>query len=108
MSYKKSGDKPRLSLIPREALYAMGTGFNYGIKKHGIHRFKTSQITTTELCDSAVRHIFQFIDGEDFDGESKVFHLGAAMSNLAMATWVYYNKPKQDDRFCKQVKKGKK
>lgn len=100
-SYKKSGNKPRLSLIPKEAIYAIGDGFTFGIKKHGLHRYKESSITITELLDSSLRHTHQFLDGEDFDKESKVHHLGAAAVNLCMAIWLYYNKPKSDDRFKK-------
>lgn len=101
-SYKNS-NKPKLSLIPKEALYAIGNGFTFGILKHGTHRYKTSKITITELLDASVRHIYQFIDGENYDKESKVNHLGAAGTNLCMAIWLFYNKPESDDRYIKKL-----
>lgn len=113
MSNNKSGgikeaigkhmEKPRLSLIPKEILWEMGKAFGHGEFKYGTNNYKLG-IPITYSLDGAMRHIQQFLDGENFDSETKVHHLGAAATNLAMAVWMYYNKPELDDRFKKNEK----
>lgn len=100
-SYKQSGNKPRLSLIPKSSLWAMGMGFTHGIVKHGKHRYREEGIDISELVDSALRHIQQFNDGEDIDKDSGNTHLGNAMCNLAMIIEVLELHPNRDDRFKK-------
>lgn len=102
--YKESNGKPRLSLIPIEALYAMGIGFSYGEKKYHTHSFREGNIDISYLLDAAARHSAQFSNGEDFDNESGNHHLGSAMCNLAMAIHIYYNNPENDDRFKRKKK----
>lgn len=97
-------EKPRLSLIPKEALWEMGKAFGYGEQKYDSHNFKKG-IPVSYSIDAALRHIEQFMDGETCDDESKVHHLGAAMTNLAMAIWTFYNKPDLDDRYKKPIDK---
>lgn len=94
--------KPRLSLIPREALWALGSALTYGEKHYGTHNWKNG-IKISYLLDGAMRHITQFTDGEDYDKDSKVHHLGAAMANLSFAITLHLTKPIWDDRH-----KGKK
>jgi hypothetical protein len=103
-SYKKSGNKPRLSLIPKSAIWAMGMGFTHGVKKHGEHRYRQDGINISELIDSTLRHVEQFNSGEDIDIDSGNLHLGNAMCNLAMIIELMEIKPECDDRFKK--KKG--
>lgn len=105
MSGKKDAindpNKPRLSLIPKEALWATGQALTYGENHYGTNNFKEG-IPISYLLDGALRHINEFNDGEDFDEKSKNLHLGNAMANLAMAIYMYYNKQEYDDRFKKE------
>lgn len=107
MSGKKDAigddEKPRLSLIPRVALWAMGKALSYGEKHYGSHNFRGG-IKVTYLLDAALRHIMQYLDGEDFDEKSKCHHLGSAMANLAMALQVVQDNKELDDRFKKEDK----
>lgn len=91
-------EKPRLSLIPKVALWALGKALAYGEKHYGQYNFKKG-IPVSILCDSALRHIHQFMDGEDMDVESQNLHLGNAMANLAMAIDMMENKKECDDRY---------
>lgn len=105
MSGKKNaiGDlsKPRLSLIPKEALWSMGEAFTKGEVKYGSHNWREG-IKITFLLDGVLRHVTQFLDGEDIDEDTKNLHLGNAMAGLAMAISTYYNNPEFDDRFTKE------
>lgn len=97
---KKTKDKPRLSLIPKEALWAMGNAFTYGETYYGTHNWRKG-IPISYLLDAAQRHINEFNNGEDIDIKSQNHHLGNAMANLAMAIEIIKIKPKMDDRFLK-------
>ena len=92
-------EKPRLSLIPAEALYEMAIAFGFGELKYHSHNFKKG-IPVSFSLDAANRHMLKFNNGENYDEESKAHHLGAAMTNLAMAIWTSLNKPELDDRYA--------
>ena len=96
MTDKKN--KPRLSLIPNEALFQMGSALTYGEDKYGTFNFKKG-IKLSYLLDAAMRHISQFNNGEDNDLESGHSHLGHALANLAMCIDTHKNLPMFDDRY---------
>lgn len=92
--------KPRLSLIPKEALWTLGTALTHGEKRYGTTNWKEG-IPTSYLIDAALRHILQFSAGEDIDEQSKNLHLGNALANLSMIIWLLEHKPECDDRYTK-------
>lgn len=93
----KSKDKPRLSLIPKQALWAMGNAFTYGEEYYGAHNWRDG-IPISFLLDAALRHINEFANGEDIDVKSQNHHLGNAMANLAMAIEMTSLDASMDDR----------
>lgn len=93
-------NKPRLSLIPKEALWQMGGAFTYGEKHYGSHNWRKG-IKISYLLDAAIRHINEFNDGENIDVKSGNPHLGNAMADLAMAIELLKNNPDMDDRHKK-------
>lgn len=96
---KHDDKKPRISLIPTDALNEMAMAFNFGANKYGDHNYRKG-IKISRLLDAAYRHINAFKEGEDFDNENiNTTHLGHAMASLAMATFMYFNKPELDDRW---------
>lgn len=100
---KHDNSKPMLAYIPKAALDAEGEAFNYGAKKYDSWNYKNG-IAVTRTISAALRHISQFLDGEDIDLESGVKHLGCARANLAIALDTLENHPELDNRY----KKGKK
>jgi hypothetical protein len=95
---KYDGDKAALSYIPKAALYAEGQAFAYGARKYDAWNYKLG-IPVTRTLSAALRHVAQFLDGEDIDSESSVHHLGCARANIAMAIDTLKNYPELDDRF---------
>ncbi len=93
-------EKPALAYIPKEAMWELGKALSFGASKYDKFNFKNG-IEVTRTVSAALRHIYQFLDGENFDEESKAHHLGAAMANLSMAIDTCYNKPEMDDRHKK-------
>lgn len=102
---KAIGDpnKPRISLLPKEIIWEAAKALTFGANKYNDDFNYRKGIEILWLLDAAQRHILQFIDGEDFDSETKTHHLGNAVANLSMATWMYYNKPELDNRWRKNA-----
>jgi hypothetical protein len=95
---KFDGDKPRISLIPKDALWEMGKAFKHGEQKYGTFNYKHG-FKYTRLADAAMRHLTQFMDGENNDSESGHSHLGHAMASIAMLLDSHINHPELDDRY---------
>jgi len=93
-------NKPRLSLIPQKALWALGGALTYGEKHYGTHNWRGG-IKISYLLDAALRHINEFNAGENIDQKSQNHHLGNAMANLAMAIELSETNPEMDDRYKK-------
>lgn len=95
---KDNNSKPRMSLIPREALLELAKALTAGEKKYGSHNWRKG-IPISYLLDASIRHIYQFLEGENFDEETKTHHLGCAMANLSFAINMFYTNIDADDRF---------
>jgi hypothetical protein len=89
--------KPPLAYIPKAALEAEGMAFAHGARKYYAWNYKNG-LAVTRTLSAAMRHILQFLDGEDTDSESGAHHLGCARANLAMALDTLANHPELDDR----------
>lgn len=100
---KNDGAKPDLTLIPREAIEEMGKALTFGAKKYSRYNFREGMDISRPIAAS-LRHIYQFLDGEDVDEETNCVHLGNAMAGLAMALWLYKNRPDCDNRYKKDKK----
>lgn len=100
---KFDANKPNLALIPKEAMWMMGQAFSYGAKKYGEENHKDGLAIKRQLA-AALRHIYQFLDGEDIDPESGLNHLGHALASVAMAAYTLENNKDFDDRYKKEIK----
>lgn len=100
----KDKNKPRLSLIPKEALWALGYALTYGEEHYGAHNWRNG-IKVSYLLDAALRHIEQFNEGENIDIPSGCNHLGCAMANLSMIINLIETIPECDDRYNKKENK---
>lgn len=89
--------KPKLHLIPLEALELMAHSFEYGMHKYGKRNYEKG-IAYTRLADAALRHLYKWIHGQDKDKESGLNHIGHALSNLAMLAYMIKHFPDLDDR----------
>lgn len=98
---KYDAGKPPLAYIPKAALYAEGEAFAFGAKKYESWNYKNGLLISRTLS-AALRHIAQFLDGQNNDNESGVNHLGCARANLGMALDTLANHPEMDDRWKKK------
>lgn len=102
LGLKHDVEKPSLAYIPKAALWAEGEAFKYGAKKYEAWNYRNG-IALTRTLSAAIRHIVQFLDGENTDSESGVNHLGCARANLGMALDTLENHPEFDDRYMPKV-----
>ncbi len=74
-----SSGKGRFDLIPWETIRALAIHFEKGCTKYGERNWEKG-IPISRYMDSAIRHLAQFIDGEDDEN-----HLIAALWNITCA-----------------------
>lgn len=96
---KFDSGKPRISLIPVEAILGIGKALTYGAKKYQPdHNFRNG-IQQTRIADAAFRHLLAWVNGEDKDPESGLPHLYHAGASIAMLIWMTENRKDLDDRW---------
>jgi hypothetical protein len=95
--------KPQWSLVDFQALEPMVRVLMYGAEKYtkdgvsGAHNWKQG-LPTTEICDSLVRHLAAYLNGEDNDPESGLPHIGHMLCNLMFLSHMTYQNPQWDNR----------
>ena len=95
---KYDNNKPKLDLLPIEALNEIAGVLDFGATKYGKSNWKGG-IVYSRLCAAALRHIFAFISGETIDPESKKPHLAHAICNLMFVLYfMNEGRAELDDR----------
>lgn len=84
---KDDKDKARPALIPEGFVMLMGEVFAYGAKKYEVDNWQKCE-DSRRYVDAALRHVYQFAEGETNDdpgkGGSGLHHLGHAAASIAM------------------------
>lgn len=98
---------PMLSVIPTTALIYLGRAMRNGAYEsprkdgslgYGPYNWRDQPIEAMIYVDAAIRHIAQYVDGEDVDEVSKVEHIAHAMATLAILADAIENQVVIDDR----------
>lgn len=95
--------KPRIELIPTEAIDQMAYALMFGARKYDDHNFKKG-LRHTRVAGSVLRHIFEWLAGSDKDKESGLHPLAHAAAGLCILLYQIAHKPELDDRYKKEVK----
>jgi hypothetical protein len=90
--------KPKMSLVPLRAMWEVGKVMSFGAQKYAAYNWKGG-IKYTRLSDAALRHIIEFIEGEDMDSESGLHHLAHAACCITMLLEMTMDRPDLDDRY---------
>lgn len=100
---KESEGKRRWSLLPFRSLEETLKAYEYGCIKYEPHNWKKG-IEFSEYIDPAMRHFTDFINGENYDKESKSHHLGCTIFYLNALIYFTINEEiyKQFDDRCKE------
>lgn len=74
---KFDSEKPRMELLPPEALEEVAKVLTFGAKKYEDHNWRKG-FSWSRLYGAALRHIFSHMSGENLDPESGESHLSHA------------------------------
>ena len=98
---KDDTGKPRIHLIPTEAILGMAAALEMGAKKYGDYNFRKG-ISYTRIINSLLRHTLAYLGGEDKDSESGLSHVDHIGANFSMLKYMEENCKKMDDRYKKE------
>ena len=88
---RQTGGKGRCDLLPHSALLRVAHHMEDSLTEHEERNWERG-LPVHCFLDSAMRHIFKYMDGRvDED------HLAAAATNLLMALWTEDHHPEQQD-----------
>ena len=76
--------KPDLSVVPPAAMLHLAAAMMDGAAKYGSFNWRDNAVLARVYVAAAMRHLLQFLDGEDSDPVSRVHHLGHAMACCAI------------------------
>ena len=79
---KYDNDKPRLDLIPPEAIIGLGEVMTYGANKYSPVGWKDVEIERYEAA--LLRHLMAWKQGEKLDPETGLKHLKHVLANAAI------------------------
>ena len=83
--------KPKWSLVNFNSLEPMVRVLEFGAKKYATNNWK-KEMPLHEILNSMQRHLAALIDGEEFDKESSISHMGHIQCN---AMFYNYHKNKE-------------
>lgn len=76
--------KPDPSLVPQAGILHEAMAFQDGATKYGAYNWREKKVKGRVYVAAAMRHLGQYLDGENFDPKSKVHHLGHARACLGI------------------------
>lgn len=77
-------NKPQLHLVPPVAMVECAKALKCGADKYGVFNWRTAQVQQSTYISALLRHVGEYMDGEDNDPESSASHLGHIMANCAI------------------------
>lgn len=89
-------EKPNWGLVDFTSLVPMVRVLEFGAQKYAPNNWKKG-LPTVEVCESLLRHVFAYLEGEDNDPESGLPHVGHILCN-AMFLSHMSKRPEMDTR----------
>lgn len=96
------GDKPPLAKLPWKALRKVSGVQAYGHKKYKDYYNYKKGMEVTRQISCAIRHLSEYLDGNDLDSESGQSHLAHAATRILFAIENVEDGTAIDDRYKKQ------
>lgn len=97
---KHDSGKVDLTLVPTIALELEARALMFGEKKYGRYNY-TQGFEVSRLLAATLRHTLAYRDGQDYDTESGLHHLGHARATLAMLLHCEQLGTLRDNRYRK-------
>lgn len=86
--------KPQWHLVHFKSLEPLVRTLEFGALKYAPYNWQ-KPMPLEDILDSMFRHLSSLMDGEHFDKESKIHHMGHVMCN-AMFYMYHYNKDQDE------------
>jgi hypothetical protein len=97
---KYDDGKPKMSLIPAHAIFAMARALTHGALKYDSFNYKNGEGLDWDRYSSALlRHLFAWLGGQEFDTDSGLRHTDHVLSCAAMLSDAVESKIGKDTRF---------
>ena len=74
--------KPNLSIVPLRPLYEAALALYEGARKYGKWNWRKEKVDEVIYVDAAIRHLNQWLSGEDIDPDSGLSHISKAIAGL--------------------------
>ena len=101
-----NGGKPQWAIVDFKSLEPMVEVLEFGAKKYARDNWKKG-LPTREICESLLRHIFAYLDGEDVDPESGISHIGHMQCNTMFLAYMERELKEQFDNRENEISKSK-
>lgn len=92
------GKKPPMSLVPPSALVLIALAMEDGAIKRSAYNWRETQVSTMQLLDKVLRHVYKFLDGQDIDEESGLSELAHAAADIMVLIDAIETKSVVNDR----------
>lgn len=102
LAKRYNSGKLQWSLVHYPSLEPMVKVLEFGAEKYDRHNWKKG-LEVTKICESMLRHIYAFLDGENNDPESNISHIGHIQANAMFLAYMVDKHPNLDDRGVKEV-----
>lgn len=76
--------KVRLSLVPAASKIYQALAMQNGAVKYGAYNWRAKKVIACIYIDAAMRHLEQWLDGEELASDSGVPHLGHALASIGI------------------------
>jgi hypothetical protein len=76
--------KVRLGLVPPSSMIYQALAMEDGAKKYGPYNWRANKVISSVYLDAAIRHLLQYMDGEDLAEDSQKPHLGHALACIGI------------------------
>ncbi len=76
--------KVSLTKLPAVAIAHAAHAMMNGVEKYGPYNWRTKQVKASIYIDAALRHIYDWFEGQETATDSGVHHLGHAMACMAI------------------------
>lgn len=93
---KHDADKPRMDLLPFEALEAVAEVLTYGAEKYADNNWQTVENGERRYLAALLRHLVARERGEARGGESGLLHAAHMATNALFILWFEIQKDKEN------------
>jgi len=93
---KHDGEKPRMDLLPFEALEAVAEVLTYGARKYAPDAWRTVDNAERRYLAALLRHLVAREKGEARDVESGLMHAAHMATNALFILWFELLKDKEN------------